>query len=122
MTFIETVSAIQKKLDVYVDGKAGPDTWGAIHLAIVGRKPPANASLDAVIRALQKKLGAFVDGSPGPDTWGAIYRAVVGKKLPDQVKAIDPPTLAVAGKPADSRSEGNIDLAPPGQALRPYPH
>src|SRR4051812_47207367 len=108
MNLKDTVSDIQKKLDVYVDGKPGPDTWGAIHLAIVGRKPTANASLDAVIRAVQKKLGAFVDGSPGPDTWGAIYRAVVGKKLPDKVKANAPPPLAVAGKPADSRSEGNI--------------
>jgi peptidoglycan L-alanyl-D-glutamate endopeptidase CwlK len=118
MTFIETVSAIQKKLDIHVDGKAGPDTWGAIHLAIVGRKPAADASLDAIIRAVQKKLGAFVDGSPGPETWGVIYRGVVGKKAPDEVKTIDTPTLASAGKPADSRSEGNIATLHP--RVRPY--
>src|SRR4051812_38659998 len=108
MDLSDTIRAIQKKLDVGVDGKAGPGTWAAIHLAVVGKKPAADAGVDAVIRAVQKKLGAFVDGSAGPETWGAIHRAVVGKKAPDEVKAIDPPALAVAGKPADSRSEGNI--------------
>jgi peptidoglycan L-alanyl-D-glutamate endopeptidase CwlK len=35
-----TIGAVQKKLGVFVDGSPGPETWGAIHLAIVGEKAP----------------------------------------------------------------------------------
>jgi peptidoglycan L-alanyl-D-glutamate endopeptidase CwlK len=101
-----------------VDGHPGPETWAAIHLAVVGKKPPAGAGLDASIRAVQKKLGVFVDGSPGPETWGAIHLAVVGKKAPADIKNADPQTLAGEGKPADSRSEGNIATLHP--RVRPY--
>src|SRR5947207_494804 len=108
MNLTDTIRAIQKKLGLDVDGKPGPETWAAIHLAVVGRKPAADAGLDATIRAVQKKLGAFVDGSPGPETWGAIHLAVVGKKAPDDVKNTDTPTLAGDSKTAHPRSEGNI--------------
>jgi peptidoglycan L-alanyl-D-glutamate endopeptidase CwlK len=118
MNLTDTISAIQEKLGLDVDGKPGPETWAAIHLAVVGKKPAADAGLDATIRAVQKKLGAFVDGSPGPETWGAIYLAVVGKKAPDDVKNVDTPTLAGDGKTADSRSEGNIATLHP--RVRPF--
>jgi peptidoglycan L-alanyl-D-glutamate endopeptidase CwlK len=118
MSLTDTIRAIQKKLDVGVDGKPGPGTWGAIHLAVVGKKPAADAGLDAIIRAVQKKLGAFVDGSPGPETWGTIYLAVVGKKAPDAIKNKAPEEVAGDGKPADSRSEGNIATLHP--RVRPY--
>jgi cytochrome P450 len=83
MSLDATVRAIQKKLGVSVDGKPGPETWGAIHLAVIGKKASADAGLDATIQAVQKKLGVFVDGSPGPTTWGAVHRAVVGNKAPE---------------------------------------
>jgi peptidoglycan L-alanyl-D-glutamate endopeptidase CwlK len=118
MSLTDTITAIQKKLGLDADGQPGPDTWGAIHLAIVGKKPAADAGLDAIIRAVQKKLGVFVDGSPGPETWGAIHLAVVGKKAPDEVKKADTPTLTGDGKTADSRSEGNIATLHP--RVRPY--
>src|SRR5688500_15766437 len=118
MSMIDTIRAVQKKLGADPDGKPGPETWGAIHLAIVGKNAAADAGLDATIRAVQKKLGAFVDGSPGPETWGAIHLAVVGKKAPADVKKVDPPTLAGEGKQADSRSEGNIATLHP--RVRPY--
>ena len=118
MNLIDTISAIQKKLGATADGKAGPETWAAIHLAVVGKKPAAGASLDATIRAVQKKLGAFVDGSPGPETWGAIHLAVVGKKAPNEIRKIDTPALVGDGKTADSRSEGNIATLHP--RVRPY--
>jgi peptidoglycan LD-endopeptidase CwlK len=108
MSLAATIRAIQKKLGVSVDGKPGPESWGAIHLAIVGKKAAADAGLDATIRAVQKKLGVFVDGSPGPETWGAVHLAVVGKKPPDEIKKTETPTLAGEGKTADSRSEKNI--------------
>jgi peptidoglycan L-alanyl-D-glutamate endopeptidase CwlK len=118
MSLDTTIRAIQKKLDVSVDGSPGPATWGAIHLAVVGKKAAAGAGLDGTIRAVQKKLGVFVDGSPGPATWGAIHLAVVGKKVPDEIKKTDTPTLAGEGKPADSRSEGNIATLHP--RVRPF--
>lgn len=45
MQITEMIAAIQKKLRVRVDGKAGPETWGAIYAAIVkptigGVEPP----------------------------------------------------------------------------------
>ena len=118
MSLTDTISAIQKKLGADPDGRPGPETWSAIHLAVVGKKPASDAGLDATIRAVQKKLGVFVDGSPGPETWGAIYLAVVGKKAPAEIKQIDTPTLTGDGKPADSRSEGNIATLHP--RVRPY--
>ena len=118
MSLTDTIRSIQKKLDLTVDGKPGPETWGAIHLAVVGRKPAADAGLDAIIRAVQKKLGAFADGSPGPETWGAIHLAVVGKKAPAEIKKADTPTLAGDGATADPRSEGNIATLHP--RVRPF--
>ncbi|HWK52763.1 MAG TPA: M15 family metallopeptidase [Hyphomicrobiales bacterium] len=45
MTLEEMIRAVQKKLKVQVDGKAGPETWGAIYAQLVkptiDRKPPA---------------------------------------------------------------------------------
>lgn len=41
MTIEEIVRAVQGKLGVEVDGKAGPQTWAAIHKSIVGRMQPA---------------------------------------------------------------------------------
>jgi len=118
MSLADTIRAIQKKLGVTVDGKPGPGTWAAIHLAVVGKKPAAGAGLDAIIRAVQKKLGAFVDGSAGPETWGAIHLSVVGKKAPDVVKTVDTATLSGDGKTADPRSEGNIATLHP--RVRPF--
>lgn len=118
MNLIDTIRAVQKKLGLNADGQPDPETWGAIHFAVVGKKPAPHAGLDATIRAVQKKLGAFVDGSPGPETWGAIHLAVVGRKAPDEVKKVDAPTLAGEGKTADSRSEGNIATLHP--RVRPY--
>src|SRR4051812_38956625 len=118
MSLIDTISAIQKKLGLDADGKPGPETWGAIHAAVVGKKPATDAGLDAIIRAVQKKLGVFVDGSAGPETWGAIHLSIVGKKGPDEVKNVDTAILAGDGKPADPRSEGNIATLHP--RVRPF--
>ncbi len=118
MSLDTTIRAIQTELDLTVDGKPGPDTWGAIHLAIVGKKAAADAGLDAIIRAVQTKLGVFVDGSAGLETWGAIHLAIVGGKAPKDIKKMDTPTLSGEGKTADSRSEGNIAKLHP--RMRPF--
>jgi peptidoglycan L-alanyl-D-glutamate endopeptidase CwlK len=118
MNLDPTIRAIQKKLGISVDGKSSPETWGAIHLTVIGKKPAADAGLDATIRAVQKKLGVFVDGSPGPTTWGAVHLAVVGKKAPNEIKNTEIATIAGEGKLADSRSEGNIATLHP--RVRPF--
>ncbi len=118
MSLDTAIRAIQSELDLTVDGRPGPDTWGAIHLAIVGKKAATDAGLDAIIRAVQTKLGVFVDGSAGPETWGAIHLAIVGGKAPKDIKKMDTPTLAGEGKTADSRSEGNIATLHP--LVRPF--
>ena len=47
MQIQEMIKAVQKALGVEADGRAGPETWGAIYAALVkptiGRKPPALA-------------------------------------------------------------------------------
>lgn len=47
MEIRKMIEAVQKSLGVTVDGHAGPETWGAIHAALVkptiGRRPPAVA-------------------------------------------------------------------------------
>jgi len=118
MNLDTTIRAIQQKLGVFVDGNAGPGTWGAIHVAVVGKKAAADAGLDGTIRAVQKKLGVFVDGSPGPTTWGAVHLAVVGEQEPDEIKQTETATLAGEGKTADSRSEEKIATLHP--RMRPF--
>jgi peptidoglycan L-alanyl-D-glutamate endopeptidase CwlK len=118
MSLDATIRAVQEKLGVTADGRPGPETWGAIHVAVVGKNPTPNASLDTIIRAVQKKLGAFEDGSPGPETWAAIHLAVVGKETPNVSKGTDTPSPVGDGKPADSRSEANIATLLP--RVRPF--
>lgn len=44
MTIEELISAVQAKLGVQVDGRAGPETWAAIHERIVGQAPVLEAA------------------------------------------------------------------------------
>ena len=42
MTIEEIIAAVQARLGVQVDGKAGPETWGAIYRRIVQPGPPVD--------------------------------------------------------------------------------
>jgi len=50
MTLAQMIEAVQKELGIQVDGKAGPETWGAIYRRIVpqapARKGPEAAATD----------------------------------------------------------------------------
>lgn len=46
MKIEEMISAVQKKLGVQVDGRAGPETWGAIYAHVV--KPKIGSHLPAI--------------------------------------------------------------------------
>lgn len=48
MKIQDMITAVQKKLKVEVDGRAGPETWGAIYAAIVGPKIKGVDPLDAL--------------------------------------------------------------------------
>lgn len=44
MEIIDMIRAVQKSLGVQVDGRAGPETWGAIHAALVKQKSAGKAT------------------------------------------------------------------------------
>jgi len=119
MSLDTIIRAVQKKLGVPVDGQPGPETWGAIHLTVVGKKTAADAGLDTIIRAVQKKLNVFVDGSPGPETWGAIFISPSWEKSrPVKPRMPKPRRSQEKGRRQDSRSEGNIATLLP--RVRPF--
>jgi peptidoglycan L-alanyl-D-glutamate endopeptidase CwlK len=51
MNIDQTIKEIQRHLEIDADGKAGPQTWGAIHAAIVGSSTSADieAAGDSII-------------------------------------------------------------------------
>jgi peptidoglycan LD-endopeptidase CwlK len=51
MTLEEMISAVQKKLGIQVDGKAGPQTWTAVYSAIVKPKAAPLEAADLVSEA-----------------------------------------------------------------------
>jgi peptidoglycan L-alanyl-D-glutamate endopeptidase CwlK len=63
MKIEEMIAAIQKKLGVQVDGRAGPETWGAIYAHIVKPtvegKPPGEA-IEAVDAQSEKKIATLL--------------------------------------------------------------
>ncbi len=56
------IRAVQKELGLLVDGKAGPDTWGAIHKKIVPAKPPASGGTTRPPTALTQTVDARSEG------------------------------------------------------------
>ena len=63
MKLEDMISAVQKKLGVQVDGKAGTETWGAIYAHIVkpavGGRPPAEA-IDVVDPRSEKNIATLL--------------------------------------------------------------
>ena len=63
MRIEEMIAAIQAKLGIDVDGRAGPQTWGAIYERLVGKKidgqPPAQA-IDPVDARSEKTIATLL--------------------------------------------------------------
>lgn len=63
MKIEEMIAAVQKKLDVEVDGRAGPETWGAIYAHIVrptvAGRPPGEA-IEAVDARSEKIIATLL--------------------------------------------------------------
>jgi peptidoglycan L-alanyl-D-glutamate endopeptidase CwlK len=63
MKIEEMIAGIQKKLGVEVDGRAGPETWGAIHAQIVGPTmagQPPGAAIEAVDDRSEKTIATLL--------------------------------------------------------------
>lgn len=48
MRIVEMIAAVQQKLGIEVDGKAGPQTWGAIYERLVGKKIDGHKPSEAI--------------------------------------------------------------------------
>jgi len=83
MTLEEMISAVQKKLGIQVDGRAGTETWGAIYAHIVkpkiGRLPPAQA-LEPVDARSEKQIATLL-----PEVQ-PIARALVHKAAQNSIQ------------------------------------
>jgi hypothetical protein len=59
MDINKIIEAVQAKLGVDVDGRAGPETWGAIHKAIVGEGGVAN-ELDGIVKTVDSRSEGII--------------------------------------------------------------
>ena len=60
MRIEEMIAAVQEVLGVEVDGKAGPQTWGAIYARLVGKKIDQMKPAEAIspVDARSEKVSA----------------------------------------------------------------
>lgn len=61
------VRRFQEIMDILVDGKAGPQTWGVIN-QILTKPVIKKGAKNVVVRYIQYRVGAAIDGSFGPET------------------------------------------------------
>lgn len=61
------VRSFQEIMDILVDGKAGPQTWGVIN-QILAKPVTKKGAKNVVVRYIQFRVGAAIDGSFGPET------------------------------------------------------
>ena len=83
MQIEEMIAAVQKKLDVQVDGRAGTETWGAIYAFIVKPKIGGIAPAEAIseVDARSEKVIATLQPQVRP-----IARALVQKAARNDIK------------------------------------
>ena len=79
MKIEEIIAAVQAKLGVTVDGKAGPETWGAIYDRIV-KTAPESAVLDVVDARSEKVIATLL-----PEVQ-PMARALVQKSAANGIK------------------------------------
>ena len=79
MRIEEIIAAVQAKLGVTVDGKAGPETWGAIYDRIV-KTAPESAVLDVVDARSEKVIATLL-----PEVQ-PMARALVQKSAANGIK------------------------------------
>lgn len=76
MRIEEMIAAIQKELDVHIDGKAGPQTWGAIYSRLVTGKKAGQKPAQAISAVDSRSERNIVTLRPEVQ---AIARALVHK-------------------------------------------
>jgi peptidoglycan LD-endopeptidase CwlK len=80
MKIEEIISAVQRKLGVEVDGRPGPETWGAIYERIVGPAPDATplASNIALVDPRSEKVIATLLPQVQPIARALVQKAALG--------------------------------------------
>jgi peptidoglycan LD-endopeptidase CwlK len=76
MRIEEMIAAIQKELNLDVDGKAGPQTWGAIYVRLVAKKIAGENSVETISRVDSRSETNIATLRPEVQ---AIARALVQK-------------------------------------------
>jgi peptidoglycan L-alanyl-D-glutamate endopeptidase CwlK len=75
MRIEEMIAAVQQEFGIDVDGKAGPQTWGAIYERLVKKKKNSQKPSETTASADDlhvERFHAFVNARIGPgsrDTW-----------------------------------------------------
>lgn len=69
------IKAVQKKLAVDVDGKAGPETWAAIYKAVIGSDPARKASLGGTVDSRSESVIASLQPEVAPYARALVKRA-----------------------------------------------
>ncbi len=79
MQIDEMISAVQKKLGITVDGRAGPETWGAIYAQIVKPKVDAMAPAAAIseVDARSEKVIATLQPQVRPMARALVQKAAL---------------------------------------------
>ena len=79
MQIDEMISAVQKKLGITVDGRAGPETWGAIYTQIVKPKVDAMAQAAAIseVDARSEKVIATLQPPVRPMARALVQKAAL---------------------------------------------
>ena len=79
MQIDEMISAVQKKLGITVDGRAGPETWGAIYTQIVKPKVDAMAPAAAIseVDARSEKVIATLQPPVRPMARALVQKAAL---------------------------------------------
>ena len=95
MTLDATIRAVQAKVGVTVDGNPGPQTWAAIHRAVVGEAPSAaigkladersERAIVTLLPQVQSIARAIVESAA---TIGIVIKVISGTRTYDEQNAL----------------------------------
>ena len=104
MKIDELIAAVQKKLGITADGRAGPETWAAVRAFVVGKGSASETSAAVLIDS--------VDARSEVRTWGGNWKNPVDQAHfewhPDWARGLSEAQLLAAAR---ARVERGEDLA-----------
>ena len=120
MRIEEMIAAVQDKLGVEVDGKAGPETWGAIYARLVGKRIDGHRPMDALteVDSRSEKVIATLLPEALPHVQAGKLHAL-GVMSPQRSPVLpNVPTMAENGV-ADLTLSAWVGLLAPAKTPRP---